>query len=391
MSATARMMAWLGLDPKDFNRGVDQAHAKTKGFASHLDGLKGKLAAAFTVAAVGAAVKSVVTQAGDLIHAAENLRVTTEEYQALAEAARRLGIDEETLNGALQKVMRAQEEAASAGGSKEMISNFETLGISLHDLDTLDPAQIFERMAAAAQKGSTEMAAMNAVIGKSGPRFRGLSEEVSGKGLDRMIEEARAAGKIIGDEELEAMHQAELKAESGASWLKKQAAKVIGSVINSTTGAGVGAESKQRADMSAENEAARARADEAEANKIAAEAAEIRRKSAYDALTDADKRLEIERQIADLDKKKASADTLTERAKLDKDRAELESKLAGLGNQTTETPVDQLRRIGAVSLGGMGGYNPVEYQKRLLKVAEKQGRSLELILAETRKKQSGVF
>ena len=60
MSATARMMAFLGLDPKDFNKGVDGAQAKVGGFGRALDGMKGKLAAAFTITAAAVEIKKAL-------------------------------------------------------------------------------------------------------------------------------------------------------------------------------------------------------------------------------------------------------------------------------------------------------------------------------------------
>ena len=57
MSATAKLMAMLGMDASQFTGGVDNAEKRVHGFGKALDGMKGKIAAALSVTAVGAAIK----------------------------------------------------------------------------------------------------------------------------------------------------------------------------------------------------------------------------------------------------------------------------------------------------------------------------------------------
>lgn len=388
MSATAKLMAWLGMDAKDFNKGVDQAEHRTHKFSSVLAGMKGKLAAAFSVAAIGAGVKNIVESAGDLMHAAENLRITTDEYQALESAGKRLGLSSDDVVTALQKVMKAQEDASSAEPTKEIVENFKKLKLEADDLDRMNPAEVFAKMAEAAQTGSTQMDAAFSILGKSGPRFRAFMQGVAANGIDMLVMDASAAGKIIGEAELNALHEAELYVQDKMTLAKKMAAKGLGITVGAVTG--VGRPEENSRDVIEANRKARAAADKAKADQISAEAEEIRKRTAYDALSTDEKRLALQHEMYDLEMKMAEAKTLTEKATLDKARAELEAKLSGLdGRGVVQTPVDQLRRIGANALGG--GIRPDDIPHKQLTVQQRTQKDIARLLAYVEKQKGGVF
>jgi len=396
MAATAKLMAFLGMNPSGFNSGVDQAGKKVRSFEGVLSGMKGKLAAAFSITAITAAVKSSVSLAGAIVDSAENLRITTDQFQALVAKAQAYGLSLEDVTIALNKVMKAQEDFVSASPSKATAEAFGVLGFTRpEDADALNAAEIFEKISEAAQRGSSEATAAFDIMGKSGVRFRAFMGALGQSGLKGLEADARNAGRLVSEAALVAADETGDAVEGQWDRLKKAGAKGIGSIANwlkGKGGSGDGMAGGALPDRTAEaNAAARVRADEEAAKKIIEETAEIRQKMAYDAMTDAEKRLEIERQIAELDAKRMSANTATAWAQRDKERAELEARLAGLpaGMTPNAAPVDSLRQIGVV--GGTAGPSPADLQRKLLVEAQKQGKYSAEMVRLLREKKGGVF
>ena len=395
MSATARIMAWLGMDSKDFSKGVDQAGAKVKGFEGALSGLKGKLAAAFSVAAIYQGVKSTVNMAGEIIDAAEALGVTTDEFQALTAAANDMGISSDQVATALGKLNAVLADLTGTSPTKELKEQIESLGISLSELDQMNPAQFFERLA---QAGDMDVA-FKAMGTRSGPRFAALMRQVARDGLKGMIESS--ASQIASGAELSAL---DALADKGAGFLrglKAKAADVLGTVAGvipgTKTSESLMLSDEDRIQMAQSRVATRRKADEQLAYQIAEETEEIRKRNAYELLSVAEKRASIEEEIAAIDRKRADAEKLltvmsdSQWAMLEKQRAELEGKLQGLkdeGRPGEPMMFDQLRRIGAnVFEGRMQDQIP----RKQLSLQERQLAKLEMIREELKRKQEGRF
>ena len=355
MSATAKLMAMLGMDASQFTKGVDQAERRTKGFGSMLDGMKGRIAAAFTVGSAVAVGKSVMDMASQIVDAAETLGVTTDQFQALSLTARQFGVDAEGVAGVMTKIVKAQSDAASANPTKTITDAFETLGVTIDDLDSKNPAEIFELIAKSASKGASEMSAAFDVLGaRGGPKFRALMKTIGETGLEGMVKAAKESGQIIAEAELGAMDKfMDVTVQDTINKAKKLVGGLLGGTL---TAAGAGATVAKPVDTALENRLAREKRDTQDAAKIAQDAAEIRAKNAYDAMTNEQKILALKQEQADIDAKMAQAKTQTARAELDKQRAESEGKLASLeeGNVRPGAGMayDQLRRIGAGVFGG---------------------------------------
>jgi hypothetical protein len=219
---------------------------------------------------------------------------------------------------------------------------------------------------------------------------------VAGIGLSGATEASREAGGLISQEDIQATDAA---MDGLVERIKRRFVKAGAVVVaalsrgaNALTGDGAGVLTDDQSARAKRNQAARVRADEEAAKKIIEETAEIRQKMAYDAMTDAEKRLEIERQIAELDAKRMSANTATAWAQRDKERAELEAKLASMGAtppSNKETSFDQLRRVGA---GVFGGSNlGASVANKQLTIQQKMVAELQLIKGIMEKQRQGRF
>ncbi len=101
--------------------------------------------------------------------------------------------------------------------------------------------------------------------------------------------------------------------------------------------------------------------------------------------------MELKREQAAIDAQMAEAKTRTARAELDKQRAEIEGRLAGLekGIKGPQVNYDQLRQIGVV--GGTAGPSAIDIQKKMLAEAQKQGKLSAEMVRLLHEKKGGIF
>jgi hypothetical protein len=382
-------MAFLGMDASQFTSGVDKSEKRVQGFSKHLDGMKGKIAAAFSVAAVGAAVKGIADKASNIADVAENLSITTDEFQALSIAAKGFGIEADDIATVLNKMTLAQSDFVSGSPSKELVDRMAALGISLDQADAMNAAEFFEAVAKGSQSSAEGLDASLKMMGKSGPKFQAFMRLVSGVGLGGMVSGAKASGELISEEDITATDSVvDGVIEKWKNKAIKAAAAVVGTVAGAVAEA-PGAALATGAERAERNRAARQRADETSAAKIAEEAADIRKKTAFDLLNTEEKITALMEEQAAIDRQMKDATSATARAELDKQRAEIEGKIAGLeaGNQGPGMAFDQLRRIGA---GVFRGTAEDAIPKKQLTVQQKMLVALET-LSKGEKRQMGVF
>lgn len=394
MSATAKIMAWMGLDNSGFTKGVDGAEKRTHAFGKTLDGMKGKIAAAFSVAAVAAAVKNVASSASDIADAAENLSITTDEFQALTQAAKQFGIEGEAVSMALGRMAKTQADFVSGGASETLKKQMEALGVSLDQADAMNAAQFFEAVSTGAQKSSDGLSAALDLMGKSGPKFQALMKLTAGIGLGGMIAGSKASGEMVSEKDIKAIDNL----VDGLIQSAKNKAMKLGSVIvgamSGSGGSGGAAKPPLTVDQQAiadRNKRARDIADQEAAAKVSADAADIRKKNAYELMSTEEKILQIKQEMNELDKQAAAASSLTAKAELDKTKAELEGKLQGL--DVTATPsqqYDQLTRIGAGVFSGTAD-TAVKVQNKQVKIQEKMLAELTHVKEAINKRPGGVF
>jgi hypothetical protein len=359
--------------------------------------MKGKLAAAFSIGAVVAAGKAVADTMGVLADTAENLNVTTDQLQGLGFMAKQVGLDLGDVSAALGKLSAIQADFVSGGASDEVKDKLKALGFATPDqADAMNAAEFFEAISKGAQASSEGLTAALQMLGRAGPKFQAVMRGVAGIGLSGATEASREAGGLISQEDIQATDAA---MDGLVERIKRRFVKAGAVVVaalsrgaNALTGDGAGVLTDDQSARAKRNQAARVRADEEAAKKIIEETAEIRQKMAYDAMTDAEKRLEIERQIAELDAKRMSANTATAWAQRDKERAELEAKLASMGAtppSNKETSFDQLRRVGA---GVFGGSNlGASVANKQLTIQQKMVAELQLIKGIMEKQRQGRF
>lgn len=260
MPAQPRVDVIIDADTKPFGAGIQNATSAARNFGSTINRYLG-------AAAVAGATRSVLQLASELSDLSLEAGVTIEWLQAAAHAAKMSGSGMQDVVMGMVKLRESMVQASS--GSRSDIKAFEDLKISLSDLRTQSPEDVFLRIMDAIEKTggrAKETAAAIALLGRSGKRlipaamndFRGemTSYRKNGRGIS--TEEAAAldnVGDMIDDtkERLKVMGaKAVLKGLPKLGWLGIQSRGLLrfigdaaaGPIVRSMQGGNWGEELK---------------------------------------------------------------------------------------------------------------------------------------------------
>lgn len=193
----------LSLDGKPFTDAIKQVGQDAESMMKNkMDEIGKSIKQAFTVTAIANYAKGIMDAADQADNLSKRLGVSAETAQSLDVVAKRSGLSISDFEGALLKTTKAATEAQA--GNKQLSAAFDTLGISIDDLASLSPEQLFEKVAKAMSdnKGDAEvLAAAYDVIGtKSGPKLQSVLIELGEKGFAKLNEEMLAANQIMSSE-----------------------------------------------------------------------------------------------------------------------------------------------------------------------------------------------
>ena len=131
--ALLSLLVKLGLDTASFQSGVKRAESSITGMArGALSGVKGQLAAAFSVGAVIAFRHSVIEAADRIGDLSDQMGISTDEVQRLDIAASRSGVKVEQLGQAFLKV--GEYRKAAGEGDVEKAAALAKMGVSMADI-----------------------------------------------------------------------------------------------------------------------------------------------------------------------------------------------------------------------------------------------------------------
>ncbi len=162
-------------------------------------------AAAVGIGAIGASLAFAFSKAREaavafdaLGESAKRVGVGVETLQELRVAATLSGVGIDALDNALAKLVRNQDKANQ--GSKELIQQFARVGITLDELRTLSPDELFRQMADGVAGLGTQAEKIGASEGLFGRGGSKLIETLDGgsAAIDRMAERARELGLVVG-------------------------------------------------------------------------------------------------------------------------------------------------------------------------------------------------
>lgn len=203
----------LIVDPKGAIQGIDQASNKASG-ATQVFADLGKLGAASIVAvgaaaiaaagALTAATISAGQYADEILTAATNTNLSTDELQAYKYAAEQIDVSFETFTASQGKFTKSMQDATA--GTGPAAEGFASLGLSVTDSagNLVDSKQLYWDAIDALGEVSNETertALAQQIFGKSGAEMNSIIAKGS-DGFAALTEQARANGAIMSGEQL---------------------------------------------------------------------------------------------------------------------------------------------------------------------------------------------
>ena len=201
------MMRLVG-DGSSFQAAVNSAKASAGGLSSTMgkqfSGLGGMVAGAFSIGAVVNLARETIAFGGQISDLSERYGVSTDMVQKLKFAAEQSGSSVESMLGGFKKMNLAMVEASEGNVDKQ--DAFQRMGVSMDDLKSKSPEEVFRMIARAAKDMPHTpqlFADIKDVLGKSGdellPAFKA--------GLDDAIASAERLGIVLSGQIISSLDQ----------------------------------------------------------------------------------------------------------------------------------------------------------------------------------------
>ena len=224
--------AQVSLYTQGYESGLAKIRSENQSFVSSLSSISPMIATAFTGGAVLAMANSVMANAHSLETSSKNMHVNIESLQALRAAAREAGVEENGLDMALTRVIKAQ--SAAVDGDKKMADAFGKLNISFADLKSLSPDQLLAAIGKGLVQSGNSASATHAsfeILGRSTSQFMGLLKDLGSEGLDPTIQKFKDLGMVIDESTVAALARSERALERFKNQAKVFGSEVFGAII----------------------------------------------------------------------------------------------------------------------------------------------------------------
>ena len=218
----------------DQQLGIQEARANSFGkrFSSGVSLAKGALvgfAAAVGVDAITGAITRALDYASSLGEVAQQLGVTTDALQEYRFAATQAGLAQEEIDQALSQLTRRIGEAAN--GTKEQARAFQTLGISVRDLEgnviqTGDAIPLIAEALQDVENPAQRAALLMDLFGRSGQKLEPLLAG-GAKGVNNLRDAARELGLVLSSQQIQSADDAADKLAAVKQVLEARLAGVV--------------------------------------------------------------------------------------------------------------------------------------------------------------------
>jgi uncharacterized protein YukE len=191
---------------------TDGVKAMQAAFSDLKSTLIGGLGIAAAVEGLVGLGKKAIENAVNIAHMQEKLGASAEMLSVLSVAAEDAGVSQEDLGTGLQRLAKSMDGAAQ-GVSKPQDA-FRRLGISMQDVRSKDPAQMFVLLSdklANVQSGTQRAAIAQDLLGRSGANLIPVMEKLADGGFDKVRDKAQRMGLLLNDDvvkSVKSMHAA---------------------------------------------------------------------------------------------------------------------------------------------------------------------------------------
>lgn len=194
----------LGVDGTGFERYFKGAESR---LASWGAGLKGRLAAIFSVGALAGFAKNVIGEAGQLQDVADRMGITPEQLQAITAAAKPFGTSIEEISKAIRNLNKARAEALAQPGGKTA-REFGALGMNRDTLRGIsDGNEMLLRFSDALKGANLNANNLPVILDLIGQKNEAVIPPLVA-GMRALTQTAREAGMVISNETVGALDEA---------------------------------------------------------------------------------------------------------------------------------------------------------------------------------------
>lgn len=215
------LMAKIGLDTSEYDRGLDQSEGKFSGFGDKIKAGFEKIKdnATSAVSAIASGVKSVVSTVGDMASSIYNATADLANYgDSIDKASQKIGISAKAYqeweavmqhSGTSMDSMTATFKTlanASQNATDDQAAAFAKLGMSMDDVSKMSSEDIFKNVITGLQgmeEGTERAALANTLLGR-GAMEMGALLNTSAEDTQAMIDEVNRLGGVMSDEAVKA-------------------------------------------------------------------------------------------------------------------------------------------------------------------------------------------
>jgi hypothetical protein len=201
MVAIAELKALLGMDSSKFKAGARDAKNQVTSLQKTLQAAGRQMAAAFSVGAILAFSRKMMTLADDLQTAANTVGITMESMLGLKSAMAESGIGADAMLRIMGKLKNAQGEVVE--GNITFTDALKKLNISEKEFVALDVDKLLEFMANKYMDAGESAEAFNAITSifgeRIGPQLIEVLQRLNQDGLQQYIDESSKAAEGMRD------------------------------------------------------------------------------------------------------------------------------------------------------------------------------------------------
>lgn len=206
MSVTTRLMAALGIDTSQYDRGLDGAKVKATEFERSFGKIGASIGGALTAGISAGAVigfgKRAMETAVQIEHLSKTSGLTAEQVQTLSDAIEEAGGNAEALGPATTKIRDAQGQVIA--GNKGVIESLQRAGIAASAFAGASMSDALLMIAKAGERASWQGEAFSAVADLLGtkaiPQLQLALSKLATDGWGRMTEEMRQSGEMMSNQ-----------------------------------------------------------------------------------------------------------------------------------------------------------------------------------------------
>jgi len=201
----AELKAKISLDSSSWQAGMTQVSSGLKKISGEFGAIKNQIASAFTVHALADQTRKVIEYGSKIHDLSARFGISTDALQEFDYAAKQTGTSLDSFVVAMRRLTVSQVGAVK--DNDELRAQFEALGVSMSDLASKNPEQLFRQIAERIHAGglsSEQFAAVIKIMGRSADEILPAMLQ----GFSDLATEAHNVGAVLQSDVIDKLDEA---------------------------------------------------------------------------------------------------------------------------------------------------------------------------------------